>query len=289
MTPRPRRSVLFMPASNHRALEKGRTLPADGLIFDLEDAVAPEAKAEARAGLAAALAAGGYGGRELGVRVNAAGTPGWAEDLAAAARLPIHAVVLPKVETPEVVHETVAALEAAGAPEGLALWVMIETPRGIGAVARIATAHRRLACLALGTSDLAKELRLPPDPQRTGLLHALSACVLGARMGGLDVLDGVHPQFDDDAGLRTLCHQGRRLGFDGKTLIHPRQIAPANEIFSPTPEELTAAEKTLAAWAAARAQGAGVAVVDGRLIESLHVEEARRTVALAEAIAGIGS
>jgi citrate lyase subunit beta/citryl-CoA lyase len=285
---RPRRSVLYMPGSNARALEKARTLAADALILDLEDAVAPAAKAEARALVLAALAAGGYGFRETVVRVNGPATPWGADDLAAAARSGADAVLLPKVERAGDVRAAEQALEAAGAPEALRLWCMIETPRGVLAAAEIARASPRLACLVAGTSDLVKDLRARHTPGRAEVLASLSLILLAARAHGLAALDGVHLDLADDAGFEASCRQGRDLGFDGKTLVHPRTIDAANRAFAPGAEALAAARRVIAAHAEAARAGSGVVVVDGRLVEALHVEEARRTVALAEAIAARG-
>ncbi len=282
---RPRRSALYMPGSNARALEKARTLPADGLILDLEDAVAPAAKAEARRLVLAALAAGGYGPREAVVRVNGPATPWGAEDLAAAARSGADAVVLPKVEGAAEVRAAERALEAAGAPRRLRLWSMIETPRGVLALPEIAAATPRLACLVAGTSDLVKDLRARHTPGRAEVLASLSLLLLAARANGLAALDGVHLDLADDAGFEAACRQGRDLGFDGKTLVHPRTIDAANRAFAPTEGEVASARAIIAAHAAAERAGSGVVVVEGRLVEALHVEEARRTVALADAIA----
>ena len=285
-TVRPRRSVLYVPGSNVRALEKARTLPVDGLILDLEDAVAPAAKEEARGAVLAALRAGGFGHREVTVRVNGSATPWGADDLALAARSGADAVVLPKVEAPEEVRAAERALAAAGAPEGLALWCMIETPRGVLAAAEIAAASPRLAALVMGTSDLVKDLRARHTPSRAEVLVALGTVLLAARAHGKVALDGVHLELADDAGFEAACRQGRDLGFDGKTLIHPRTVEVANRIFAPTAEEIAEARRIIAAHAEAEAAGRGVVVVDGRLVESLHVEGARRVVALAEALAG---
>jgi citrate lyase subunit beta/citryl-CoA lyase len=281
----PRRSVLYMPGSNARALEKGRTLPADGLILDLEDAVAPSAKEEARGLVVSALAAGGFDGREVAVRVNGPGTPWGADDLAAVARSGADAVLLPKVESAADVRAAELALDAGGAPPALRLWCMIETPRGVLAAAEIAAATPRLACLVAGTSDLVKDLRARHTPGRAEVLTSLSLIILAARANGLAALDGVHLDLADDAGLEAACRQGRDLGFDGKTLIHPRTIAAANRVFAPDAEEVLQARRIIAAHAQAEAAGKAVAVVDGRLVEALHVAEARRVVALAEAIA----
>jgi citrate lyase subunit beta/citryl-CoA lyase len=282
---RPRRSALFMPGSSPRALEKARTLPADVLLLDLEDAVAPAAKEEARAQVLAAIAAGGYGAREIVVRVNGAGTPWGAADLDASARSSADAVLLPKVEDAEAVRAAARALDAARASPDLALWAMIETPRGVLAAPSIAAASPRLACLVAGTSDLVKDLHARHVPDRAPVLASLSLLVLAARAYGLAALDGVHLDLADDAGLEAACRQGRDLGFDGKTLVHPRQIEAANRAFAPSPDEIAAARRIVEAHAAALARGQGVVVVDGRLVEALHVEEARRVVALAEAVA----
>ena len=286
MPVRPRRSVLFVPGSNVRALEKARTLPVDALILDLEDAVAPSAKEEARRAVGETLRAGGFGHRELAVRVNGLATPWGADDLAFAARCGADAVVLPKVESPGEVRAAEGALVAAGAPAGLALWCMIETPRGVLAAAAIAAATPRLAALVMGTSDLVKDQRARHTPGRAEVLVALGTVVLAARAHGLAALDGVHLDLADDAGFEAACRQGRELGFDGKTLIHPRTVEGANRAFAPTAAELAEAREVIAAHAEAEAAGRGVVVVNGRLVEALHVEEARRVVALAEAVAG---
>ena len=282
---RPRRSVLFMPGSNPRALEKARALPADGLIFDLEDAVAPEAKETARAAVAAAVTAGGYAPRELVLRVNPIDTVWGHADLATAATLPIGAVLLPKVENAERVRLTLELLDALGAPPELAVWCMIETPLGVLAAADIAAASPCIGALVLGTSDLANDLHARPARDRLPLLTALGLVLLAARAHGRAVLDGVHLDLADAEGFAAACRQGRELGFDGKTLIHPDQIAPANAIFAPSVEEVARASRLIAAYAAANASGKGAARFEGRLIEALHVDEAQRTLALADAIA----
>ena len=281
---RPRRSLLYMPASNPRALEKARALPADGLIIDLEDAVAAEAKEAARAVAAAALAAGGYGLRELVLRVNPLDSPWGHADLAAAATMPIDAVLLPKVESAERVRLTVSLLDALGAPEQLAIWCMIETPRGVLDVREIAAASPRLAALVLGTSDLTKDLRAISTRDRLPLITALGLAVLAARAHGLAILDGVHLDLADDKGFAFSCRQGRELGFDGRTLIHPRQIAPANIAYAPSAEDIEWSRRVIAAHTEVTASGKGIVLLDGKLIESLHVENARRLVALAEEI-----
>jgi citrate lyase subunit beta / citryl-CoA lyase len=286
---RPRRSLLFMPGSNPRALEKARSLPADGLIIDLEDAVAAEAKEEAWAIVAAALAAGGYGGRELVLRVNPLDTPWGHADLAAAATLPIDAVLLPKVENAERVRLSASLLDALGAPERLDMWCMIETPLGILEAREIAAASPRLAVLVLGTSDLTKDLHAVATRDRLPLITALGLAMLAARAHGLAILDGVHLDLSDEEGFALVCRQGRELGFDGKTLIHPNQIGPANAAFAPSAAEIEWSRRIIAAHAAAAAAGKGVVLVDGKLIESLHVENARRLLELAEGIEHIAS
>jgi citrate lyase subunit beta / citryl-CoA lyase len=284
-SPRPRRSILFLPGSNPRAIEKARTLPADGLIFDLEDAVAPDAKDAARTAVAAALAAGGYAPRELIVRVNPLDGAWGRADLAAAARLPIDAVLLPKVESAERVRLTLDLLDALGAPPKLAVWCMIETPLGVLAAADIAGASPRLAALVLGTSDLTADLHAREAKDRLPLMTALGLVLLAARAHGKAVLDGVHLDLADAPGFAALCRQGRDFGFDGKTLIHPDQIAPANAAFTPRESEVAQARAIIAAYAEAEAAGKGAIRVGGRLVEALHIAEARRTLALVAAIA----
>jgi citrate lyase subunit beta/citryl-CoA lyase len=273
-----------MPGANARALDKARTLDADALILDLEDAVAPDAKAQARTQVAAALREGGYGRRECIVRVNALDTPWGLDDVRAIAQAGADAVLLPKVESPAQLAALAQALDAAGAPAGLPLWAMAETPLGFLRLDAIAGGHARLAAIVVGTSDLVKDLHARHTPSRDETLLARSLAVMAARAHGLAVLDGVHLDLNDDAGLQDACRQGRDQGFDGKTLIHPRQIAAANAAFAPTPEELDTARRRLEAWTAAQAEGKGVAVVDGALVENLHAQEAERVLALAQAI-----
>jgi citrate lyase subunit beta / citryl-CoA lyase len=284
-TVRPRRSGLYVPGSNARALAKARALPADVILLDLEDAVAPAAKDAARSQVRAALEEGGFGERELVVRVNGPGTPWHTEDLAAAARSGADAVLLPKVEGAEEVRVAERALEAAGAPPAQALWCMIETPRGVLEAAEIARASRRLACLVAGTSDLAKDLGARHTPGRAEVLTSLGLILLAARASRLAALDGVHLDLADGPGLAEACRQGRDLGFDGKTLIHPGQIEAAHQAFSPTPGELAEARRIVEAHAAAVARGQGVTLLDGKLVEALHVEAAHRLLTLAEVIA----
>lgn len=281
---RPRRSILYMPGSNARALEKARGLPADGFIFDLEDAVAPDAKELARAQVCAAAQSGAYGGRELVIRANGLDTPWGRDDLAAAARAAPDAVLIPKVDGPDDIRAAEDILAAAGAPDTTAVWAMMETPRGMLHADAIAASSPRLACLVVGTADLVKDLRAEHTADRLPVLPSLGLCVLAARAHGLAVLDGVFIQLDDMDGFAAECGQGRELGFDGKTLVHPKQIAAANEAFAPGREAVDHARRMIAAYAEAEAQGRGVAVLDGRMVEKLHVENAQRLVALAQAI-----
>ncbi|MBK8159003.1 MAG: CoA ester lyase [Rhodospirillaceae bacterium] len=284
MTIRPRRSVLYLPASNARALEKARTLPVDAVILDLEDAVAPEAKESARAQLVEALQAGGFGKREVVVRVNGLDTPWGHDDVAAVAKLGADAILFPKIQSADDVLAAVAALAQAGAPATLPIWIMAETPRCIMSMDSIANASPRLACIVAGTSDLSRDLRARPAPGRIGVISALSIIVIAARAYGLDALDGVHLDMNDEEGYQAACEQGRDLGFDGKTLIHPKQIAAANAAFAPNPGEIEQARAIVAAWAEARAQGKGICVLGGKLIEKLHVEDAERLLQLHAAI-----
>jgi citrate lyase subunit beta / citryl-CoA lyase len=287
--PRPRRSVLYMPGSNTRALEKARGLAADALILDLEDAVAPDAKAMARANVAAALRAGGYGRRELAVRVNGLQTPWGYDDLTAAAVMKADAVLLPKVESADAVRQAEALLVAAGAPPQLAIWCMMETPLGMLHAEAIASSSPRVACLVMGTSDLTKDLQARHMRDRLPMMTSLGLCLLAARAYRLAILDGVHLDLADDEGFAEVCRQGRALGFDGKTLIHPKTIAATNIAFAPAEDELAWARRIIAAHAEAEAAGRGVVLVDGKLIENLHVEDAIRTVALADEIAAMAA
>ena len=281
---RPRRSALYVPGSNARALDKARELDADVLIFDLEDGVAPNAKEQSREQVIAALAKGGFGAETV-IRINHPGTKLGAADLKAAAKSRCDAVLLPKTEGAQEVRDAALRLAAAGAPPTQGLWCMIETPMGVMRLEEIAFSSPHLRCLVMGTSDLAKDLRARSTRDRLPVLTALTLCVMAARAAGLAVIDGVHLDLDDEDGFRRACRQGSELGFDGKTLLHPKTIAAANEIFGPAPEEIAWSKRIIIAHAAALHEGRGVAVVDGKLIENLHVDSARRTVALAEAIA----
>ncbi len=286
-TARPRRSVLYMPGSNPRALDKARTLAADGLILDLEDAVAPDAKDDARAQVVAAVAAGGYGSRELLIRVNGLATPWGAADVAAAAGSGADGILIPKVESADMVRQVEAVMTANGAPAAMAIWCMMETPRGILRAEEIAASSPRMAGFVMGTSDLAKDLHCAHTRDRLPMIASLSLCLLAARAYGLAAIDGVYLDLNDDEGFEYACRQGLELGFDGKTLIHPKTIDAANRVFAPSEAEIAWSRKIIAAHAEAAAAGKGVVVVDGKLIENLHVENARRIVGLAERIAGL--
>ncbi|GAA1232277.1 HpcH/HpaI aldolase/citrate lyase family protein [Oryzihumus leptocrescens] len=282
---RPRRSVLYMPGSNERALEKAKTLPVDALILDLEDAVAPDAKEQARENACAAVRSGDYGRRELTIRVNGIGTQWHEDDLAAAAAAGPDAVVVPKVSSAAEVRQLVAALEAAGAPEHTKLWAMVETPVAMLHCEEIAAASERLTVLVMGTNDLAKELHAEHVPGRAPLLTGLGLCLLAARATGTVILDGVFNDVKDAEGFAAECLQGRQLGFDGKTLIHPGQVETCNATFAPSEAQVEEARGILAAWE--QGAGAGVVTYNGRMIENLHVETAQRVLSTHEAIAGL--
>jgi citrate lyase subunit beta/citryl-CoA lyase len=274
-----------MPGANARALEKSRSLPADALIFDLEDAVAPDAKAVARAQVIQAVEAGGYGKREIFVRTNGLNTPWGYDDLVAVAKAGPDAVLLPKVESAETVRQAESVLMSHGAPSDLAIWCMMETPRAMLHAEEIADASPRLGGLVMGTSDLAKDLQAQHTAMRLPLITALGLCLLAARAARIAILDGVFLDLNDHEGFVDSCRQGAELGFDGKTLIHPKQLAAANEVFAPSEEELRLSRRIIDAYAQAEAEGKGVVLVDGKLIERLHVDHAKRVVALGEAIA----
>ncbi|AEW96724.1 citrate lyase beta subunit [Streptantibioticus cattleyicolor NRRL 8057 = DSM 46488] len=284
--PRPRRSVLYMPGANERALEKAKSIPADALILDLEDAVAPDAKPKARKRVAAAAALGEYGHREVTIRVNAPGTAWHEDDLRAVAEAGPDAVVVPKVESAATVHAVERALEAAGAPDRTAIWAMVETPRAMLDARAVAAASQRLTVLVMGTNDLAKELHAEHVPGRAPLLTGLSLALLAAREHGKVILDGVYNDVKDAAGFEAECVQGRQLGFDGKTLIHPAQVEPCNRLFAPSADQVDRARRIIDAFEEATRAGRGVVTVDGRMIENLHVDEARRVLALHRATGG---
>jgi len=283
-TVHPRRSVLYMPGANTRALEKARSLPADALIFDLEDAVAPDAKDAARTNVVLAAESKAYGKREIVIRCNGIATPWGEPDIAAIAKSGADALLVPKVESAAQVTHVVSLLDTAGAPPSLAVWAMMETPKGMLRAEEIAGSHPRLALFVMGTNDLVKDMRAQHTPTRLPLITALGIGMLAARAHGLAILDGVYNDIKDVEGFRAVCRQGVEMGFDGKTLIHPSQIEPCNEIFAPSAEELAMAGRIVAAFRQAQAEGKGVVTVDGRMIENLHVEQAERALALAEAI-----
>jgi citrate lyase subunit beta/citryl-CoA lyase len=280
----PRRSVLFLPGTNARAHEKARDLPADALIFDLEDSVAPDAKIAARAQIAASLKTGGYGKRELILRVNGASTPWQDDDLRFAAHLRIDGVLLPKVVGADDVLSAETTLAGAGLKHRMPLWAMMEVPLAFMRAEAIASSTPHLRALVMGTEDLGKDLRTRVMQDRSTLMTALQICVLAARAHGLDPLDSVSPNFRDIDAFSAACRQGRDLGFAGKTLIHPDQIAPANKAFAPDAAELAEARRIVDAYAAAKAEGRAVASLDGRMIEQLHADTAQQTLDLAAAI-----
>jgi len=282
---RPRRSVLYMPGSNARALEKAATLPADALILDLEDAVAPEAKDLARTQVCAAVKDRRFGKREIVIRVNGLDTPWGHDDIEYALKAGPDAILVPKINNAaDVAH---ASQHMADASSSCALWLMMETPQAIFHAEQIAGCGGRLACLVMGTNDLVKELRAQHTPGREALLASLNLSVLAARAHGLSAIDGVFNEIADTAGLAAVCRQGRALGFDGKTLIHPSQIETCNRVFSPDAEEVARARAILAAFDKPENKGKGAISLDGRMVELLHAEIAKQTVALAEAIAAL--
>jgi citrate lyase subunit beta/citryl-CoA lyase len=280
----PRRSVLYMPGANERALEKAKGLDADALILDLEDAVAPDAKAEARDRVCAAVASGEYGLKEVAIRVNGLDTEWHPDDIAAAAKVGPHAVVVPKVNSVDDVHAIVEGLVAGGAPAHTKIWAMVETPVAMLHAESIALASPRLTVLVMGTNDLAKELHAEHVPGRQPLLTGLGLCLLAARATGKVILDGVYNDIKDAEGFEAECLQGRQMGFDGKTLIHPSQLEPANRIWAPSEESVEDARALIATFEEAMAAGKGVVTHNGRMIENLHVENARRVLSVSEAI-----
>jgi citrate lyase subunit beta/citryl-CoA lyase len=284
---RPRRSVLYMPGSNARALEKARTLPADALILDLEDAVAPDAKDMARAQVCAAVRQG-FGRREVIVRINALDSDWGERDLLDAAAAKPDAILLPKVNSARDIHRAEQRLQHVPEAAGVAIWVMIETAEAIFDLKGIAGAGGRLAAFVVGSNDLIKEMGGQHIPGRANLAAALSLTVLAARAHGLVAIDGVHNDIADAQGFAAACAQGRAFGFDGKTVIHPNQIAPCNAAFAPTEEEIATARKLIAAFDLPENRGKGAIKLDGHMVELLHAESARKTVALAEAIAALG-
>jgi citrate lyase subunit beta / citryl-CoA lyase len=289
MTVRPRRSVLYMPGSNARAIEKARELPADGIILDLEDAVAPDAKAMARELIRKALEKGGFGDREVFVRINGLDTRWWVDDLHAVADVRPDAVLVPKISDPHQLQDLAARIVDMGTDPHIRVWAMMETPLAMLNVGDIAAAaldsETRLSGFVMGTNDLAKDTRAQIVPGRAPMLPWLANCVAAARAYGIDILDGVYNDLGNAEGFAQECRQARELGFDGKTLIHPRQIEACNAAFSPAPEEVEAARKIIAAFDLPENAGKGVIQIEGRMVERLHAEMARRTVEIADAIA----
>ena len=283
---RPRRSVLYMPAANARALEKAKDIGADVLIFDLEDAVAPDAKEIARDQACAAAASGEYGSREITIRCNGLDTPWGRDDIVAAGGVGPSAVVIPKVNSSAYLDEVERILDASGAPAETRIWAMVETPTGILNVNEIAH-HRRVDAMVMGTNDMAKEMRAALTPDRSALVPYLAMCLLSAREADITILDGVFNDIKNESAFATQCEQGAALGFDGKTLIHPSQVGPCNHIFSPSLDELDFHRRVIAEFEAAVAEGRGVLTIDGKMIENLHVDEARRALAISDVIAGL--
>lgn len=281
---RPRRSMLYMPGSNARAIEKGRSLPTDAIIFDIEDAVAVDAKALARNQIRAAIAAGGYGTKELLVRINGIGSEWFDADVTAIADSGADGILLPKVEDPETVRQVEERLVAAGAKPALSIWCMMETPLGILRSADIAGASPRLAGMIMGTNDLALDLRCKQTPDAAAFVTSFSLCILAARAHGIAIIDAVYNDLSDDAGFEESCRRGRVLGFDGKSLIHPKTIEAANRLYGPSAEDVAWATKIVAAFDLARAEGKGVITVDGKMVEDLHVREAQRLLAMSKSL-----
>lgn len=277
----PLRSVLYMPSSNAKAVEKAKTLATDAVIFDLEDAVAPDAKVEARAAAVAAVQSGEYGKRTLTIRVNGIGTEWHDDDLAAAATAGPHAIVVPKVNTVDDLNQVVAGMEAAGAPAHTTVWAMIETPAAIFNAREIAGGNR-ISAFVMGTNDLVKELYAEHIPGRENILTSLQLATLAAREHGIAVLDGVYNDVRNLEGFEAECEQGRAMGMDGKTLIHPGQLEGANKVFAPSDEAVENARGLIAAWNEGGA--GGVVTFNGRLVENLHVDSAKRTLDIAAAI-----
>lgn len=290
---RPRRSVLYMPGSNARALEKAKSLSADAVILDLEDAVAPDAKETARDQVCAAVKAGGYGRREVIIRVNALESPWGLDDLKAASEAGPDAILVPKVNSSHDVKQYEAVINDAGAPADLGLWAMMETPLAMLNAHEIAASAKepgaRLCAWVMGTNDIAKEAGMAQTQDRIPFLYSLEVCVLAAKAYGLGIMDGVYNDFKNESGFEDICRQGLELGFDGKTLIHPSQIGPCNDIFSPSDDEVAWSRKIIAAFDEPENQNKGAIQVDGKMVERLHADIAARTVAIAEAISDLAN
>jgi citrate lyase subunit beta/citryl-CoA lyase len=290
---RPRRSVLFMPGSNARALEKGRNLPADGLVLDLEDSVAPDAKARAREQIADAVKARGFGKREVLIRINALDTPFWHDDIAMAAQARPDGILVPKVSSVADLDSVAERLAANGAESSLSVWAMIETARAVLHAEELAAAGRdprtRLAGFVFGPNDISRETRIKMLPGRATMIPMITHCILAARAHGIEMLDGPYSDFSNPEGFAAECRQARDLGFDGKTLIHPGQIDACNAIFTPPAEEVAQARRIIAAFELPENASRGAIQLDGQMVERLHAEMARRTIAIADAIAAMGS
>ena len=284
---RPRRSALYMPGANDKALEKAKSLPTDAIIFDTEDSVAPDMKVVAREKVAAAVQSGEYGSRELTIRVNSIETEWHTDDLRSAAQAGPDGIVVPRVSSVDDVVAVERVIEAAGVPDHTRIWAMLETPEAVERAVEIATSSERLSVLIMGTNDLAKELRAALVPGRAPLLWGLARCLNAARYAGKIILDGVYNDVRDPDGFALEATQGAQMGFDGKTLVHPSQVEPCNVAFSPTAEEVEHSRRVIAAFDEGLAAGKGVITVDGRMIENLHVDNARRAIAIADAIAAL--
>lgn len=281
---RPRRSALYMPGANDKALEKAKSLPTDAIIFDTEDSVAPDMKAVARDKVAEAVGSGAYGRRELTIRVNSIDTEWHEADVRSAAAAGPSGIVVPKVNSAADVASVERLLESAGAPDRTLIWAMLETPAAVERAVEIATSSERLAVLVMGTNDLAKELRAALVPSRAPLLWGLARCVNAARYADKVILDGVYNDVRNPEGFAAEAAQGAEMGFDGKTLVHPTQVEPSNEAFAPDAEEVEHSRRVIEAFEAGIAEGKGVITVDGRMIENLHVDNARRALAIDAAI-----
>jgi citrate lyase subunit beta / citryl-CoA lyase len=288
---RPRRSVLFMPGSNARALDKARNIPADGVILDLEDSVAPEAKPVARDQIAQAVAAGGFGKREIIIRINNLESPWWQDDLAMAAAARPHGILVPKLSSPGDVKKLEERLRALNADAAIGLWAMIETPLGVLSAQQIAATARegdkRLTGFVMGPNDIARETRMRMLPGRAAMLPLFSHCIVAARAYGIEILDGPYNDISDIAGFSKECAQGRDMGFDGKTLIHPGQVDAANAAYTPPADEIARARKIMGVFDLPENVSKGVVQLDGQMVERLHVEMAKRTIAIADAIAAL--
>jgi citrate lyase subunit beta/citryl-CoA lyase len=290
---RPRRSLLFMPGSNARALEKARILPADGLILDIEDSVAPDAKAKAREQIAQAIAAKGFGKREIWIRTNSLDTQWWADDVAMAGMAKPDGILVPKVSSVDDLNKIGDRLKEIGADPSIKVWAMIETARGVLDAEQLAAASRdpktRLAGFVFGPNDISRETRIKMQPGRAAMIPMITHCILATRAHGLEILDGPYSDFSNVDGFALECAQGRDLGFDGKTLIHPGQIVACNAIFTPPAEEVAHARRIIAAFELPENAARGAIQLDGQMVERLHAEMARRTIEIADAIAATGS